>query len=380
VETRTDPRLAAPRAVDLRRGRVLDVEILVSETYDFLISLHVALASAEHDYADYDVGREWIESARQRCQQASPDALPILGRYFGDGRPGSLHATLISLVRRCPAPREPLGFLTWLGELPAAQLTEVLLDQEGLGPDWAELLATTLDEQATEEHRNASRKRLLSRYPDDMRPTVAGVLDDIEATRAHLLAALHVWYEAVFAAEQARILPLLRQEAEAMERRRAELPADAFIEQAMRGVQWQSTAGLRRIVFAPSYFCRPAVLYHVWHGTLTFCAPLVFSSPDARRGDPRAPDEETLRFFLALGDPSRLRILRLLAERQMYLTELAERMDLTKATTKHHMVKLRDAGLVTLYDRERMTFYELRPDVVRHARQLLSSYLEQPAE
>jgi len=32
----------------------------------------------------------------------------------------------------------------------------------------------------------------------------------------------------------------------------------------------------------------------------------------------------------------------------MYLTELADRMDLTKATTKHHMVKLRDAGLVTL--------------------------------
>jgi DNA-binding transcriptional ArsR family regulator len=107
---------------------------------------------------------------------------------------------------------------------------------------------------------------------------------------------------------------------------------------------------------------------------------LVYASPDVRRGDPRAPDEETLRFFLALGDPSRLRILRLLAERQMYLTELADRMDLTKATTKHHMVKLRDAGLVTLYDRDRMTFYELRPDIARHARQLLSNYLGQLGE
>lgn len=378
MDTRTDPR--APRVVDLRRGRTLDVEILASDTYDFLVSLHVALASAEHDYADYDVGREWIESARARCNDADPNALATLGRYFGDGQSGSLHATLISLVWRCPTPREPLDFLAWLGERPAAQLTEVLLDQAGLGQDWTDLLAETLEEQASSSVTGTARKRLLARYPDDMRPTVSAVLSDLEGTRAALLAALRVWYDAVFAAERERIRPLLQQEAVAMERRRAEMPLDAFIEQAMRGVQWQSAIGLRRIVFAPSYFCRPAVFYHVWHGTMTFCAPLVFSSPDARRSDPRAPDEETLRFFLALGDPSRLRILRLLAERQMYLTELAERMELTKATTKHHMVKLRDAGLVTLYDRERMTFYELRPDVVRHARQLLSNYLEQPAE
>lgn len=380
MDIRTDPRITAPRAVDLRRGRVLDVEILVCETYDFLISLHVALASAEQDYADYDVGREWIETARKRCNDANPESLAILGRYLGDGRPGSLHATLISLVWRCPEPRKPLDFLAWLRDFPHAQLAEVLLDQEGLGPDWAELLAESLEEQSSPTGVGAAYKRLLARYPEDMRPTVAAVFGDLEGTRTELLTALRVWYDAVFASEPDRILPLLRQEGEAMERRRAEMPLDAFIEQAMRGVQWQRAAGLRRIVFSPSYFCRPAVLYHVWHGTLTFCAPLVYVSPDARRSDPRAPDQETLRFFLALGDPSRLRILRLLAERQMYLTELAERMELTKATTKHHMVKLRDAGLVTLYDRDRMTFYELRPDVVRHARQLLSNYLDQPGD
>ena len=380
MDIRTDPRVAAPRVVDLRRGRTLDIEILACETYDFLISLHVALASAEHDYADYDVGREWIESARERCNTANPRALSTLGRFLGDGQPGSLHATLISLVRRCPPPRAPLDFLAWLRELPAAQLTEVLLDQEGLGADWSEILSEALDELGSPAGAGAAYKRLLARYPEDMRPTVATVLGDLEGIRGELLAALRVWYDAVFAAERERLGPLLRREAEAMERRRVEMPLDAFIEQSMRGVQWQSSAGLRRIVFAPSYFCRPAVLYHVWHGTMTFCAPLVYSSSDARRSDPRAPDEETLRFFLALGDPSRLRILRLLAERPMYLTELAERMELTKATTKHHMVKLRDAGLVTLYDRERMTFYELRPDVVRHARQLLGNYLEQPGE
>jgi DNA-binding transcriptional ArsR family regulator len=145
----------------------------------------------------------------------------------------------------------------------------------------------------------------------------------------------------------------------------------------MRGVQWQRPAGLRRYIFAPSFFCRPAVFYHFWRGALTFCAPTDQATPtvEQQRADPNAPSAETLRFFEALGDDTRLRILRLLAQREMYLTELAERLGLTKATTKHHMVRLRAAGMVTLYDRERMTYYALRSDIPRRSAQILERYL-----
>jgi DNA-binding transcriptional ArsR family regulator len=206
---------------------------------------------------------------------------------------------------------------------------------------------------------------------------VAAVVDDPEGTRAALLAALHVWREAVFAAESTRVLPKLRREAAAWERSRGELSPDAFLVEVMRGVQFQRPAGLRRMVFAPSYFCRPAVFYHFWKGTLTFCAPVEESrlEPAPAVSDPNIPSPELLRFFEALGDPTRLRILRLLTERDMYLTELAERLQLTKATTKHHMVRLRVAGLATLHDRDRLTFYALREDVARRARQLLDEFL-----
>jgi DNA-binding transcriptional ArsR family regulator len=162
-----------------------------------------------------------------------------------------------------------------------------------------------------------------------------------------------------------------------MARRRAEVPLDSFIEREMRGVQWQRPPGLRRYIFAPSFFCRPAVFYHFWRGTLTFCAPTEQATPsvEQQRADPNAPSEEMLRFFATLGDETRLRILRLLAQREMYLTELADRLGLTKATTKHHMVRLRAAGMVTLYDRERRTHYALRPDVARRAAQSLEAFL-----
>lgn len=375
METRTDSRTNPPRAVDLRRGRVPEVEILACDTFDFLVSLRVALASPERDFTAFDVGRAWVEGARARCAASDPQALGVLGHYLGDGRATSLHATLISLVYRCPAPRDVPHFLDWLSTLPANELAEVLLDQDGLGADWPEVLAATL--AAPRSPDTDTKSRLLTRYVEELWPTVAAVVDDLESTRADLLAALRTWHQAVFAAETARIVPMLQREAAALERRRAELPVELFVEEAMRGVEWQRPAGLRRIVFAPSYFCRPAVFYHFWRGTLTFCAPVDDSrlEPMIAAAEPDAPGADVLRFFEALGDATRLRILHLLAQREMYLTELAEQLKLTKATTKHHMVRLRAAGLVTLYDRDRLTYYALRPDVARHAWQLLERYL-----
>jgi DNA-binding transcriptional ArsR family regulator len=373
VDIRVDGRAAPPRAVDLRRGRTPDVEILACDTFDFLISLRVVLAAPEYDFTAFDVGRAWVESARARCNARDPHALTVLGHYLGDGLPTSLHASLISLVYRCPEPRDTPHFLEWLATLPANELAEVLLDQDGLGADWPEVLAATLASPRSEE----TQTRLLTRYIEELWPTVAAVVNDPEGTRAALVDALRVWYDTAFAAEVAHLVPALQREAAALERRRNELPSELFVEEAMRGVQWQRPAGLRRIVFAPSYFSRPAVFYHFWRGTLTFCAPVDESrvEPAATPTDPRAPGADVLRFFEALGDATRLRILRLLSEREMYLTELAERLKLTKATTKHHMVRLRAAGLVTLYDRERLTYYAIRPDVASHARQLLEHYL-----
>jgi DNA-binding transcriptional ArsR family regulator len=370
--------------VDLRRGRTPEVEILACETYDLLLSLHVALATPEFDYADYDVGRQWAEKARAACDAADPQALVTLGHYLGDGKPDSLRSTLISLVHQCPEPRDTSSFLEWLRVAPSERLAEALLDQENLGPDWQTVMARALrkSQPSASSARNENPLRaLLERYPDEVMPTISEIISDIERVRAEIIAALRVWDRAVFAAERAKVVALQRREAEMLDGRRLNMPLEPFIEEAMRGVQFQRPSGLRRIIFAPSYFCRPAVFYHYWQGILTFCAPIEAQAldPDAERRDPRAPTPEMLQFFLALGDESRLRILGLLSEREMYLTELAEHMGLTKATTKHHMVKLREYGLVTLIDRDRLTYYALRPDVAQHAAQLLERFLYRPS-
>jgi DNA-binding transcriptional ArsR family regulator len=380
VDTSVDARQAPPRAVDLRHARLPEVEIMAAMAYDFLMSLHVAVASPEFDYADYDVGRAWVESARARCAARDANALALLDRYFGSSAPGALHATLISLVVDAPPPRDVEDFLGSLAHMPIGRFVEALLDQDGLGDDWQKLLAAVLAAHEAGPHADDAQSpasRLLDRFAAEAQPTVMAILRDPEGARDELVAALRVWNEAVISGERERVLPLIQREAAVLERQRAEMPPDRFIKVAMRGVEWQRPAGLRQIVFAPSYYCRPAVYYHFWRGALTFCLPVEADVLEGAQpaADPRAPGEEILRFYEALGDDTRLRILRLLAEREMYLTELAEHLGLTKATTKHHMVRLRAAGCVTLYDRDRMTYYALRNDIPRRAAQLMQDYL-----
>jgi DNA-binding transcriptional ArsR family regulator len=366
----------------LRRGRAPEIEIVDCVTYDFVLSLHVTLVASHADIHEFDIGADWVAQARARCDRANTQALDILGLYLGDARPSSLQATVISLIGQCPTPNDPLHFLEWLRDMPATDFAEALLDQEGLSAEWPTLLHAALHERsaATDDAPGPAAQRLLADYPREARPVAQRVLLDVESVRAEFIGALQVWYEAVFVEEQARLAPLLSREAEAMERRRVETTLDTFLEREMRGVQWQRPKGLRRYIFAPSFFCRPAVFYHFWRGTLTFCAPTASATPSVEQlnADPDAPDEEMLRFFETLGDETRLRILRLLAKREMYLTELADRLGLTKATIKHHMVRLRAAGMVTLHDRsdrERKTHYSLRPDVARRAAQALDAFL-----
>ena len=67
-----------------------------------------------------------------------------------------------------------------------------------------------------------------------------------------------------------------------------------------------------------------------------------------------------LRLHRALGDGTRLRILKLLAERDLYLTEIAQQLELSKPTIKHHLAQLRAAGLLTIIESGAVVYYSLR--------------------
>jgi DNA-binding transcriptional ArsR family regulator len=57
--------------------------------------------------------------------------------------------------------------------------------------------------------------------------------------------------------------------------------------------------------------------------------------------------DEVAEIMTALANPSRLEIVRLLADAELDVTELAHRLGASAATTSHHLGALRRAGLVT---------------------------------
>ena len=72
---------------------------------------------------------------------------------------------------------------------------------------------------------------------------------------------------------------------------------------------------------------------------------------------------ETLTMLKALADDTRIKILRALCERDMYVELLAERLQLTPATVSFHMKKLTAAGLVDSRREQYYTVYSLRGEV-----------------
>lgn len=86
------------------------------------------------------------------------------------------------------------------------------------------------------------------------------------------------------------------------------------------------------------------------------CAPVARGVLDAEEAQRLAT------VFKALGDPTRVRLLSLIAthpEREACICDLVEPVGLSQPTVSHHMKQLVDAGLVTREQRGRWAFYRL---------------------
>lgn len=76
------------------------------------------------------------------------------------------------------------------------------------------------------------------------------------------------------------------------------------------------------------------------------------------------------RTFKALGDPTRLRLLSLIAAHETgeaCVCDLTEPLALSQPTISHHLKVLREAGLVTSERRGTWVHYKLIPDALRRA-------------
>jgi DNA-binding transcriptional ArsR family regulator len=355
---------STPPVRDLTRGnRVYDVEFLARTSLDFLISLTIG-DGAESDLLPED--RAWLDAARAALPADQRDDLEL---SFGPRSEGLFHGLAALVVERDDL-ADAASLAGAIAGMSALEVARVLLSDVLRGPEGEALADRAL----------AGDRAAMAQVQEAVEGLVgAGKCEDIvlflkEPGPAWLQAqrAVAAWLPH-FLEVEGRVARL--QGADLASHGGEPEPADpaSLIERVTGGVRWLADPGIRTVYLAPSYFARPFNYIYQGADWRLFCYPIEDAVLEA--ADRSAPPAAMVRLYRALGDATRMRILRLLADRDWYLTELATQLDLSKPTTKHHLALMRAAGLVTVTEEGNLTYYSLRRDRIEQAGAQLTQYL-----
>jgi DNA-binding transcriptional ArsR family regulator/AraC-like DNA-binding protein len=360
VETPKQPRALVRDLTGVPAAAQPEVILEARPAVDFLTSL---MLDTEPELLPTD--QAWLEESRASL---SDPLRRDHARIFGHSPDGKgIGGALAPLVLRDTAISTAADVVAFAARAEARDLLAAVCDDEEMRVPF-DLAIRVLDGEP------ALRDEAVAACPEIMRASVARLLDDPTAEMRALRRVLRAWAER-FASIETRVAAMEQRDVDGRRTDLERLPLPELVERVTGGVRWVPDATTRRLYLSPSYFTRP---YNYvfggrdWH---MFAYPLAESALGA---DADAVPAASVRLFRALGDESRLRILRLLASGDLYLTEIAERMGLSKPTVSHHLALLRAAGLVTITEAGALTYYSLRRERVLDAGVELASYLGGP--
>ena len=338
----------------------VDVVFDVRTVYDFMISLSDDAGSTD-DLPGPD--RTWLKNAR--------DTLPGLARRDREGllaNEAFLGVVMVAVDR--PEVRTSADLVAALRDTDPRALARLLMVDTTHAPEITPLVDAALagDHSVLPRIEATLKAKLLPeqcvlrvdllRQPDEYHHRLVGVLE--------------AW-QTRFAEVEERVAAMVRHDAADRAVDIRTLDRIDLIERTTGGIRWIPEAAVGRVILAPSYFARPYNYIFSGEGWRLFVYPLADSALDGT--DPFAPPPAMVRLHRALGDETRLRILKLLTERDLYLTEIAHELGLTKPTIKHHLALLRSAGLLTVTEAGAVIYYSLRRDRLAEATRDIGQFL-----
>jgi DNA-binding transcriptional ArsR family regulator len=326
----------------------------VRTVYDFLFSLNFD-KDFPHDLLDVD--RAWLTEARDALASAHPDDAALIDSEIG--------IMVAAVAVEHPELTTVDAFLDAFETLPTGTLLANIMCEFMRDPEVGELVT-----QAVEGDR-AALTSLRDVLPEHKAGFTA-LLDEPEATHRRLARILRTW-AAAFAPIESRIRGYLERDQALRAADRGAYAGSELMERTTGGIRWLPEVGIRRVILAPTYFSRPYNILLAGDDWRFFGYPVGDDAMEV--ADRLAPPAAVVRLHRALGDETRLRILKLLAGRDLYLTEIAQQLDLSKPTIKHHLALLRAAGLVTVIEAGTVLYYTLRRERVESASAELGAFL-----
>jgi len=191
--------------------------------------------------------------------------------------------------------------------------------------------------------------------------------------RRRLSAFLSDYWTAIFREEFYWIEPLLQRSVQEVGRRAEREEARALIDELTKGRIEVDPADFASITAFPSVFGTPDHVVDLWDGrlALTYAVSPVGAMPR----DELAPPEVLSRMLKALGDESRLKIMKLILDRRRCTQELAAELELSEPTVSKHLKILREAELLTAAKEGNYVYYSLRLERIAELQMRILDFL-----
>ena len=339
----------------------LEARLESGEAYEGLLAL--AMFTGDEPEDSYAVGRRWFTEARRAASPALRVAIKELV-----GSTGARWFFFLGLVHEAGGARDIAALLARLGSMAPEEVLLVLLG--GRLPRLRLEEGRRLVGRALDGDLRAAGEVAAKTFPSEER--VVRQLAALGPSRAKALTVeiLERWQREVFGSQRAELMAAAEADLAAKARNTRGLAAEELIDRLTGGISYEGEAGIDRVLLVPTVISRPWLVICDWDSTKFFCYPV---NPGSSRAADQ-PDPDLVQIYRALGDETRLRILRELVGGDCRIADLAASLGLAKSTIHSHLALLRRTGLVklTIGADKRYGLRKGRPDL----NQLLAGYLE----
>ena len=334
--------------------------------YDLFVSLMVL-----HKPSKYGLRGAWARGVRARLPASARETLEqaenIVWWPFG-------------WVHQLPEPKDGATALRVLDQTPPAERLPALALSPEIPGDVQQVLLEITARRAWNagdlEVCATAAKRLRSKpHKSEELADILDVWSRSAEFGERYLEALCAYFEVFFAEEELRIRPALREALERAQERATGLDLPALLEELSLGLRLAELPRVSEMVLAPSFWSTPLLVF----ASVSAERELILFGArpsDASLVPGEVVPDALMRALKALGDPTRLRILRYLSAEPLSPAQLARRLRLRAPTVIHHLDTLRLAELVhlTLEDGEKRC-YAARPEAVNAACGALEAFL-----
>lgn len=339
----------------------LTVQVEASSVYETMLSLFVW--GNKKESAEYEVGSTFFEQLE--ASVTGPAAEELAGMVGC----GEVWLPLMGLAHSSGESSSMARFIDNIEGMDPIELRKVIISG---ACTHHELPKEDADAAAAGDADAIARVVALKYVSSGLESLIRAEARDTKARIINLLTAVND----ALGASISDALPALRRDADEKRALARSMDAPTLVEKATNGVTFKPQPHITGVVLIPSKIIRPWTVIIEHEGLRIFA----YSVADEHLlADPSAPPSYLVDLYKALGDERRLRMLAILSEGDAGLMEIAERVDLAKSTTHHHLRILRSAGLVRVTVGENKS-YSLRRQGVPEAARLLDAYLTTPLD